>query len=109
MTTLLVRSFWHLLMPSIFKNDSVRPQNVFWQWNSLGILGCNVSHPPTLLLLLPLHLSLPLPLLLLPMIKICFKLKITVFPLSSLVGHSFRRELGGLLLRFEQSLFLGYE
>ena len=43
MTALLVRSFWHLLAPSIFKNDWVRPKNLFLQWNSLGILGCNLD------------------------------------------------------------------
>ena len=46
MAALFVRSFWHLLKPSIFKNDSVRPQNVFWQWGSLGILGCHLSSHP---------------------------------------------------------------
>ena len=42
MAALLVQSFCHLLKPSIFKKYSVRTQNVFWQWSSLGIFGCNI-------------------------------------------------------------------
>ena len=42
MTAPLVRSFWHLLKLSILKIDSVMTQNLFLQWNSLDISGCNV-------------------------------------------------------------------
>ena len=39
----LVQSFWHLLKLSILKIYSVMPQNLFLQWNSLGILGSNLG------------------------------------------------------------------